>query len=287
MDASPCGLVVAATPLGDPRDASAHLKVLLAEADVVAAEDTRKLSGLASRLGVAVGGQVVSLHSHNEQVRTQQLIAQARHGLVVLVSDAGTPVISDPGFALVRQAISEGLEVRVAPGPSAVITALLLSGLPADRFTFEGFLPRKKGRRARLAELAVERRTMVLFEAARRLAATLDELAQHLGPDRPAAVCREMTKTRQEVKRAGLGELATWAAGGVLGEVTLVVAGATMADGSVVPTQALEQVLAGVDQGLGMKEAAASVAAATGGSRRALYQAALAARTSGETAEPE
>ncbi|MCL1897743.1 MAG: 16S rRNA (cytidine(1402)-2'-O)-methyltransferase [Micrococcales bacterium] len=274
----PTGLVLAATPLGDTRDASAHLLELLATADVVAAEDTRKLAALTSRLGVKLRGQVVSMHQHNEQDRSAGLLEQARCGLVVVVSDAGTPLISDPGFALVRQAIREGIEPQVAPGPSAVIAALVLSGLAADRFAFEGFLPKKKGRGARLAEMAVERRTMVLYESARRLASTLEELAAALGPDRPAAVCRELTKTHQEVKRGGLGDLAAWAAAGVLGEITLVVAGARGSNGAAITADVIGRVQKLVDNGLGLKEAVAVVAEGVGGSKRELYQAALAAR---------
>jgi len=273
--------------LGDPRDASAHLIELLSSAAVVAAEDTRKLAALTRRLGIKVAGQVVSLHDHNERARIDQLLAAARHSLVVVVSDAGTPLISDPGFVLARQAIRNGVELQVAPGPSAVITALLLSGLPADRFVFEGFLPRQSGRRARLEELAEERRTMVLFESARRLAGTLGELAEALGGGRLAAVCREMTKVHQEVKRGSLAELAPWAGSGVLGEVTVVVAGAGAVGSSEVPPDAVDQVLAEVSAGAGLKEAVAAAAQVSGCSRRALYQAALARRgESGGAAPP-
>jgi len=261
--------------LGDVRDASAHLVELLSQAAVVAAEDTRKLTALTRRLGVKVTGRVVSLHDHNEDARIDQLLTAARHSLVVVVSDAGTPLVSDPGFALTRAAIRDGVALRVAPGPSAVTTALLLSGLPADRFVFEGFLPRQTRRRARIEELAQERRTMVLFESARRLAGTLGELADALGGGRPAAVCREMTKQHQEVKRGSLAELATWAGLGVLGEVTVVVAGAGGAGLGELPAGAVDQVLAQVEAGLGLKEAVAAVAAQHGGSRRLLYQAAL------------
>jgi len=269
------GLVLAATPLGDVRDASAHLVELLRQAAVVAAEDTRKLTALTRRLGVKVTGRVVSLHEHNEDARIDQLLQAARHSLVVVVSDAGTPLVSDPGFALTRQAIRDGVDLRVAPGPSAVTTALLLSGLPADRFVFEGFLPRQTRRRARIEELAQERRTVVLFESARRLAGTLGELAAALGGGRQAAVCREMTKQHQEVMRGSLAELAVWAGQGVLGEVTVVVAGAGGTDLGELPAGAVDQVLAQVEGGLGLKEAVAAVAGQHGGSRRLLYQAAL------------
>ncbi|MCL2802530.1 MAG: 16S rRNA (cytidine(1402)-2'-O)-methyltransferase [Micrococcales bacterium] len=297
------GLVIAATPLGRAEDASAHLCRLLVQADVIAAEDTRKLLDLARRLKVQPGGRIVSLHDHNERSRVEQLLAAARSGLVVLVSDAGTPLVSDPGFVLTRAAIDAGLDVGVAPGPSAVTTALLLSGLPAERFVFEGFLPRSKGRRGRLEELATERRTIVLFESPRRLGQTLAELRDHLGPDRPGAVCREMTKVHQEVRRGSLAELADWASHGVLGEVTVVVAGAqtsqargTQAQGPQavvadlnleggqevetpdVPQAVVVAVEARVEAGDSLKDAAAAEAAAHGYSRRAVYQAVLAAR---------
>jgi 16S rRNA (cytidine1402-2'-O)-methyltransferase len=272
--------------LGNPLDASQHLKDLLAQADVVAAEDTRRLRALAARLGVTLGGRVVSFYDHNERSRVPELLAAARQGTVVVVSDAGSPLVSDPGYVLVRQAIEAGLPVGVAPGPSAVVAALAVSGLPCDRFCFEGFPPRRAGERAaRFAALAGETRTLVFFEAARRLAATLAELAGALGPDRPAAVCRELTKVHQEVRRGGLGELAAWAQAGVLGEVTLVVAGAADGAGSAtgidLASDLVPAVLARADSGERLKEAVAEVAAAHGVPKRALYEAALAARQPG------
>ncbi|MDT0167032.1 16S rRNA (cytidine(1402)-2'-O)-methyltransferase, partial [Actinotalea sp. AC32] len=207
-------VVLAATPIGDPEDASPRLRRLLAEADVVAAEDTRRLSGLVQRLGVRTAGRVVSHHEHNEAARVDELLDVVRGGgTVLVVSDAGMPTVSDPGFTLVRAAVAAGLPVTAAPGPSAVLTALAVSGLPTDRFCFEGFLPRKAGDRRRALEaLAREERTTVYFEAPHRLAETLAAMSEVLGAARPAAVCRELTKTYEEVVRAPLAELAAWAA---------------------------------------------------------------------------
>src|SRR5215204_1053521 len=221
-------LVLAATPIGRVADAPPRLAEELAQAEVVAAEDTRRLRRLAADLGVEVTGRVVSYFEGNESARTPQLLEALEAGdRVVLVTDAGMPSVSDPGYRLVVAAVAADIRVTAVPGPSAVLTALAVSGLPVDRFCFEGFLPRKAGERARrLAELAAEPRTMVFFEAPHRLAPALAAMADVLGDDRPAAVCRELTKTYEEVRRAGLRELAGWAAEGVRGEVTVVVAGA-------------------------------------------------------------
>ncbi len=221
-------LIVAAAPIGRPRDASPALAAALASAPVIAAEDTRRLRRLAAALGVTPAGRVVSYYEGVEASRQPALMAALGKGEdVLLVTDAGTPGISDPGYRLVSAAAQAGLPVTVLPGPSAVTAALAVSGLPTDRFCFEGFPPRRAGERARrFAELAAEPRTMVFFESARRLAATLAALAAALGPDRRAVACRELTKTHEQVRRGTLGELAEWAAAGVLGEVTLVVAGA-------------------------------------------------------------
>ena len=223
-------IVLAATPLGNPGDASARLLDALATADVVAAEDTRRLRRLVSDLGVVPTGRIVSFYDAVERERSEELVAQAEQGAVILVvSDAGMPTVSDPGFRLVALAVERGVQVTVLPGPSAVLTALALSGLPVDRFCFEGFLPRKGGERGtRIAELRDEPRTMVFFEAPHRLAAMLEALAAGLGADRGAAVCRELTKTYEEVRRGPLDELAIWAADGVRGEITVVVAGASL-----------------------------------------------------------
>ena len=222
-------LVLAATPIGRVDDASPRLAHELATADVVAAEDTRRLARLVRELGVTVGGRVVSYFEGNESARTPALVEAMLAGeRVLLVTDAGMPSVSDPGYRLVVAALEVGVEVVAVPGPSAVLTALAVSGLPVDRFCFEGFLPRKAGERARrLADLAREQRTMVFFEAPHRTEAALAAMAEAFGGDRPAAVCRELTKTHEEVRRGPLAELVAWAADGVRGEVTVVVAGAT------------------------------------------------------------
>lgn len=275
-------LVLAATPIGDAEDASARLRRLLAGADVVAAEDTRRTRALAARLGVTIGGRVVSHHEHNEEGRAQDLLdVVAGGGTVLVVTDAGMPTVSDPGFRVVQAAVAAGLPVTCAPGPSAVLAALALSGLPTDRFCFDGFLPRRPGERARaLTALATERRTVVLFEAPHRVPATLDAMVEALGADRPAAVCRELTKTYEEVRRGPLAELAAWAhAQDVRGEVVLVVGGAP-ATGPRDAADLVPEVLARVDGGERLKSVVAEVAEATGVVKRDLYAAALAARTS-------
>jgi 16S rRNA (cytidine1402-2'-O)-methyltransferase len=266
-------LLLAGTPLGDPGDASARLRDVLGSADVVAAEDTRRLARLARELGVTVGGRVVSFFEGNERARTPGLLQAMRAGQTVLVvTDAGMPSVSDPGYRLVAAAVEAGLPVSVVPGPSAVTAALAVSGLAVDRFCFEGFLPRKAGeRRRRVAELAGEPRTMVLFEAPHRLAATLADLAAAFGEARPAAVCRELTKTFEEVRRGGLAELAEWASTGVRGEITLVVAGAPAA--APPGTESLAAALAErTAAGMSRKDAVAEVAAAAGVPRRVVYQ---------------
>ncbi|MCA0335466.1 MAG: 16S rRNA (cytidine(1402)-2'-O)-methyltransferase [Actinobacteria bacterium] len=271
-------LVLAATPIGDPRDAAPRLGAELASADVVAAEDTRRLRRLCADLGVEVSGAVVSFHEHNESARSSELVARLVGGeRVVVVTDAGMPSVSDPGYRLVTAAVAAGVRVTCLPGPSAVLMALAVSGLPVDRFCFEGFLPRKPGERARvLADLAGERRTLVFFEAPHRLEATLVAMAEAFGRDRRAAVCRELTKTYEEVKRGVLADLAAWAADGVRGEITLVVAGAP----PVVTDLAsqLDGIRDRVAAGERLKDVCADVAAATGLSKKALYDAALAAR---------
>lgn len=271
-------LVLAATPIGDPRDAAPRLAQEIAGADVVAAEDTRRLRRLCAELGVTPGGSVVSYHEHNEASRTPELVERLRGGArVVVVTDAGMPSVSDPGYRLVSAAIESGVLVTCVPGPSAVLMALAVSGLPVDRFCFEGFLPRKGGERARaLSALAGERRTMVFFEAPHRIEVSLRAMAEAFGPDRPAAVCRELTKTYEEVRRGGLAELADWAAEGVRGEITVVVGGATPRATSV--EEALPGIQERVAAGERLKDVCAEVAAQTGLSKKALYDAALAAR---------
>jgi 16S rRNA (cytidine1402-2'-O)-methyltransferase len=276
--AGPGVLVLAATPIGDPRDAAPRLAQEIAGADVVAAEDTRRLSRLCAALEVSPAGSVLSYHEHNEASRTADLLARLVAGeRVVVVTDAGMPSVSDPGYRLVSAAVEAGVRVTCVPGPSAVLMALAVSGLPVDRFAFEGFPSRKAGERLRaLQALATERRTMIFFEAPHRLDATLAAMAEAFGEDRPAAVCRELTKTYEEVRRGGLRSLAEWAAEGVRGEITIVVGGAP--EMGVDPASALRDVLERVAAGERLKDVTADVAAATGLSRKELYNAALAAR---------
>ncbi|PWN01366.1 16S rRNA (cytidine(1402)-2'-O)-methyltransferase [Nocardioides silvaticus] len=267
-------LVLAATPIGRVGDAPPRLAEELAGADVVAAEDTRRLKRLASELGVEVGGRVVSYFEGNEAARTPQLLEALEAGQrVVLVTDAGMPSVSDPGYRLVAAAVGADVHVTAVPGPSAVLTALAVSGLPVDRFCFEGFLPRKAGERGRrLAELATEPRTMVFFESPHRTAATLAAMAEAFGADRPAAVCRELTKTYEEVRRGPLAELADWAVEGVRGEITLVVAGALPATRNTDPESLRAAVDQLVEDGMSRKDAVADVARTTGLPKREVYQ---------------
>ena len=276
----PGRIVLAATPIGNVGDASSRLVELLATADIVAAEDTRRLHRLVQSLDVAVSGRIISYHEHNEATKTAELLEQVRSGkTLVMVTDAGMPAVSDPGFRLVEGAVAAGLTVTAVPGPSAVLTALALSGLPTDRFCFEGFLPRKAGERAaRLADLDAERRTMVFFEAPHRLEAMLRALHERFGPDRRAAVCRELTKTYEEVLRGSLREMLQWAeANEVRGEIAVVVAGAPeRAPGT--PEDGVAAVNELVAKGVRLKEAVAAVAEETRVSKRELYSAVLAAR---------
>ncbi|EHI14431.1 16S rRNA (cytidine(1402)-2'-O)-methyltransferase [Mycolicibacterium thermoresistibile] len=276
---APGRLLIGATPLGQPKDASARLIEALATADVVAAEDTRRVRTLAQLLDVTPAGRVVSLYDQNEASRVPGLIGQIADGAtVLLVSDAGMPLINDPGYRLVTACIEADLPVTCLPGPSAVTTALAVSGLPADRFCFEGFAPRRQAaRRSWLRTLADEPRTCVFFESPRRLAECLDDAVAVLGGDRRAVVCRELTKTHEEIVRGTLAELADWSAGGVLGEITVVLAGGVARadlDALVAEVSAL------VDNGMRVKDACAQVVAAHPGapSRRELYDAVLRAR---------
>ena len=273
-------LVLAGAPIGRADDASPRLAAALATADVVAAEDTRRLHRLCADLGIELTGRVVSYFEGNEAQRTAALLDALLAGeRVVLVTDAGMPTVSDPGYRLVVAAVELDLPVTCVPGPSAVTTALAVAGLPTDRFCFEGFLPRKAGeRRARLAELQAERRTCVLFEAPHRLAEALADMAAVLGPERRAVVCRELTKTYEEVVRGTLPELAAWASGGVRGEVTLVLEGAP--EPTVELTAAELVRLVGVREAAGLtrKEALAAVAAETGVPRSTVYDAVVAAK---------
>ncbi|MCX2968135.1 MULTISPECIES: 16S rRNA (cytidine(1402)-2'-O)-methyltransferase [Streptomyces] len=275
-------LVLAGTPIGDVADAPPRLATELAEADVVAAEDTRRLRRLTQALDVRVGGRIVSYFEGNEAARTPELAeALAGGARVLLVTDAGMPSVSDPGYRLVAAAVERGVRVTAVPGPSAVLTALALSGLPVDRFCFEGFLPRKAGeRRARLAEAAGERRTLVYFEAPHRLAATLAAMAEVFGADRRAAVCRELTKTYEEVRRGPLAELARWAADGVRGEITVVVSGAPEPDAGALDADELARRVAEREAaGEPRKEAIAAVARGAGVPKRTVFDAVVAAKT--------
>lgn len=272
-------LLLGATPLGQPADASRRLVDALATADIVAAEDTRRVRSLAQSLDVRIAGRVVSLFDQNEASRVPALVADIAAGAAVLVvSDAGMPLINDPGYRMVTACVEAGLAVTCLPGPSAVTTALAVSGLPSDRFCFEGFAPRKQSaRRAWLSGLAGERRTCVFFESPRRLAGCLHDAAAELGGTRRAAVCRELTKVHEEIRRGSLAELAQWADDGVLGEITVVLAGAT-------PTADLPSLVGAVDElvatGMRVKDACARVVEANPGapSRRELYDAVLRAR---------
>ena len=271
-------LVLAATPIGDPRDAAPRLAQEIATADVVAAEDTRRLSRLCRALDIKPSGSVVSYHEHNEVTRTADLVARLVDGArVLVVTDAGMPSVSDPGYRLVVAAVEADVQVTCVPGPSAVLMALAVSGLPVDRFCFEGFPSRKAGERLRSFQaLALESRTLIFFEAPHRLDATLAAMAKAFGADRPAAVCRELTKTYEEVRRGALADLAKWAESGVKGEITVVVGGAP----AVVtdPETAVAGIQSRVAAGERLKDVCAEVAAATGLRRSDLYNAALAAR---------
>lgn len=274
-------LVLAATPLGDSRDASPRLTTALAEADVLAAEDTRRLRSLATTLGVTPSGRIVSYYEDVEQARLPGLLAAVREGrTVVLVTDAGMPSVSDPGYRLVRACVAEDLPVTCLPGPSAVTTALAVSGLATDRFCFDGFVPRRAGERARwLRDLADEQRTVVFFESPHRLAATLSEAADALGADRRAVVCRDLTKVSEEIVRGGLTEVADWASGGVRGEATVVVEGAQR--GRVDISTLVGEVEARVAAGERLKTVTTEIADATGVSKKQLYDEALRHRGAG------
>ncbi|MFC8709742.1 16S rRNA (cytidine(1402)-2'-O)-methyltransferase [Streptomyces sp. NPDC057197] len=279
-------LVLAGTPIGDVQDAPPRLAAELAEADVIAAEDTRRMRRLAQALGVTPRGRVVSYFEGNESARTPELVEELTGGArVLLVTDAGMPSVSDPGYRLVAAAVERDVRVTAVPGPSAVLTALALSGLPVDRFCFEGFLPRKAGeRRSRLREVAAERRTLVFFESTHRIEDTLAAMAEEFGADRRAAVCRELTKTYEEVRRGGLGELAAWAVenGGVRGEITVVVEGAPETGPAEIGAEELvRRVRVREEAGERRKEAIAAVAAAAGLPKREVFDAVVAAKHSG------
>ena len=272
-------MVLAGTPVGNPADASVRLCELIAEADIIAAEDTRRFRRLASDLGVSYTANVVSFYESVEREKAAELAQAAADGaLVVLLTDAGMPSISDPGYRLVVACHELDVTVTVAPGPSAVTAALAVSGLPSDRFCFEGFPPRKAGERTRrFAELAAEPRTMVFFEAPHRAAASLAAMAESFGADRDAVVCRELTKTYEEIRRGQLAELAEWAADGIRGELTIVVAGAPVMSVDASPDQLNDRVQQLIGDGVDKKAAIVAVAREVGVPKREVYDAVLAA----------
>ncbi|MFJ4810192.1 16S rRNA (cytidine(1402)-2'-O)-methyltransferase [Streptomyces longwoodensis] len=283
-DNAPGTLVLAGTPIGDVADAPPRLARELADADVVAAEDTRRLRRLTQALGVTPRGRIVSYFEGNEAARTPELVDELLGGArVLLVTDAGMPSVSDPGYRLVAAAVEKDVRVTAVPGPSAVLTALALSGLPVDRFCFEGFLPRKAGERlSRLREVAEERRTLVYFEAPHRLDDTLAAMAEVFGGERRAAVCRELTKTYEEVRRGPLEELARWAAEGVRGEITVVVSGAPeRGPEEIGPEELVRRVRVREEAGERRKEAIAAVAAEAGLPKREVFDAVVAAKHGG------
>ncbi|MFB8006481.1 16S rRNA (cytidine(1402)-2'-O)-methyltransferase [Nocardia sp. NPDC056000] len=271
-------LVLAATPMGDIGDASQRLRDALGSADIVAAEDTRRTRSLAKALDVEITGRVVSFYDHVETARIPMLLEEIEAGrTVLLVTDAGMPSVSDPGYRMVAACVEHKLPITCLPGPSAVTTALALSGLPVERFCFDGFAPRKSGQRKEwFRTLATEPRAVAFFEAPHRLADCLADAVEILGPDRRAAVCRELTKTYEEVVRGTLGELAAWAVEGARGEITVVLEGSHKV--SADPADLVERVEGLVAAGLRLKDACAEVASTSGVSRRELYDAVLAAR---------
>ncbi|MFG2285957.1 16S rRNA (cytidine(1402)-2'-O)-methyltransferase [Streptomyces sp. NPDC048595] len=283
-------LVLAGTPIGEIADAPPRLATELAAADVIAAEDTRRLRRLTQALEVTPAGRIVSYFEGNEAARTPELADALSGGArVLLVTDAGMPSVSDPGYRLVAAAVERGIKVTAVPGPSAVLTALAVSGLPVDRFCFEGFLPRKAGeRRSRLREVEGERRTLVYFEAPHRLDDTLAAMAEIFGAERRAAVCRELTKTYEEVKRGPLGELAAWAAEGVRGEITIVVEGAPEAGPEELDAgELVRRVRVREEAGERRKEAIAAVAAEAGLPKREVFDAVVAAKNALKTPTSE
>lgn len=278
-------ILIAGTPLGNVEDASGRLAVAIASADVIAAEDTRKFRALAERMRVQPRGTIVSHFEANESGRIRELIdAAARGSTVLVVTDAGMPAVSDPGYRLVRAAIEADVPLTVLPGPSAVTTALVLSGLPVDRFCFEGFLPRKAAERTtRLRSLLDETRTMVFFEAPHRLAGSLQAMAEVFGGQRRAAICRELTKTYEEVRRGSLTELIDGLGNGVRGEITVVVAGADEQDlraarGLVDEADWVRAVAEREAAGASRRDAIAEVAKAAERPRREVYDAVLRAK---------
>lgn len=270
-------LILAATPIGNLSDASPRLVEHLISSKFIAAEDTRSLLKLANALGIKLNARLFSLHEHNENERIEQILEIAGEDDVLVVSDAGMPTVSDPGFLLVRAAVKAGVAVTIIPGPSAVLSALAVSGLPTDRFTFEGFLPRKTGDRKKAFEsLAREPRTMVFFESPHRILESLEDAAVVLGADRQASVSRELTKKFEHTQRGTLPELVEWAKGEPKGEMVLVIAGAQVVEAK--SEDLVQQVLALIEDGIGLKQAVAEIAGAAGAGKSELYQSVLEAR---------
>ena len=270
-------LILGATPIGNLGDVSTRLRATLETVEVIACEDTRTTAHLLSALGITHRPALIALHEHNERDESARVVERARETDVLVLTDAGMPAVSDPGYRVVTAAIAAGVAVTCLPGPSAVLMALALSGLATDRFAFDGFLPRKGAERRELfAEVSRETRTLIFFESPHRIAEALADARDVLGADRQAAVCRELTKMHEEIRRGTLGELTEWAEAGVRGEIVIVVAGAEPAN---IPLDAaLDQVAELTASGLRLNEACAQVADATGHSSRELYQGALARR---------
>ena len=270
-------LILAATPIGNLSDASPRLIEHLKSSKYIAAEDTRSLLKLANNLSVKLNAKLFSLHEHNEGERIAQILEIATDEDVLVVSDAGMPTVSDPGFLLVRAAAAADIEITIIPGPSAVLSALAVSGLPTDRFTFEGFLPRKAGDRKKAFEaLAREPRTMVFFESPHRIQESLADAAKVLGGQRQGSVSRELTKKFEHTQRGTLEHLVAWAASEPRGEMVLVIAGAEVQE--IKTEDLLQQVLALIEEGVGLKQAVAEIASAAGASKSELYQSVLEAR---------
>ena len=269
-------LILAATPIGNYGDASLRLREVLESAQIIAAEDSRRARRLIADLGIITNAQIWSFYDAVEEAKSGELIDRVIAGdVVVVISDAGMPTVSDPGYRVVQEAISRDVKVTVLPGPSAVLAALAVSGLPVDRFSFEGFLPRKSGERKKfLAQLVTDQRTMVFFEAPHRLAETLVDFAEVFGSERRAVICRELTKTYEEIIRGNFAELIIWSDKEILGEITLVVSGSEpvlITD----PTQWVELVQTRVKLGLSQRDAIAEVAKELSVPKRSVYDAVL------------
>lgn len=278
-------LVLAGAPIGDWRDASPRLIDELARAEVIAAEDTRRFARLARDLGVTYTARLVSYFDGNENTRTDDLVAEMIEGRrLLLITDAGMPSVSDPGYRLVRAALDAGIKVTSVPGPSAVLTALALSGLPSDRFVFEGFVPRTKAARERFYRgLVNEKRTVVLFEAPHRLPESLEDAVAELGPDRQGAICREMTKTYEEIVRGPLADLVLWSRSReVLGEITLVIAGVDPGTREIDAAELALMVAMREEAGETRKEAIAAVAETLSLAKRIVFDAVVAQKGSGD-----